>query len=212
MRPIIINFSIFILLSLSVYGQNDKEAIKILDKFSGNALGAPSVSIRFDLVTADQMENTKDTISGTVLLSKDKYTLELPDNTVWFNGETSWSYLSAEEEVTITNADRKDNSFQNRPSAVFTMYKKGYKCRLVESKPDSYIIDLYPEDIKSDILRVRLFIGKSLLDLKSMEYKKRDGLVVTLVVKDYNLKLKPGPDAFVFQQSKYKDAEVIDMR
>jgi outer membrane lipoprotein carrier protein len=212
MRLIIVNFSVFILFTLAVSGQNDKDAVKILDKFSGNALGAPSVSIRFDLVTADQMENTKDTISGTVLLSKDKYKLELPDNTVWFNGETSWSYLPAEEEVTITNADRKDNSFQNRPSAIFTMYKKGFKCRLVEDKPDSYIIDLYPEDIKSDILRVRLSIGKPLMYLSTMEYKKKDGLVVTLKVKEYNLKVKPDPDAFVFQPSKYKDAEVIDMR
>ena len=32
-------------------GQNDQEAVKILDKFSANALGAPSVSMKFNLVT-----------------------------------------------------------------------------------------------------------------------------------------------------------------
>ena len=62
------------------------------------------------------------------------------------------------------------------------MYKNGYKCRLIEEKADSYIIDLYPEDIKSDLLRVRLSIGKSLLNLKTLEYKKRDGVIITLNV------------------------------
>ena len=62
----------------------------------------------------------------------------------------SWSYLIAEKEVTINKADKKDNSFQNRPSAIFSMYKEGYKCRLIEDKPDLAIIDLYPEDIKSE--------------------------------------------------------------
>jgi outer membrane lipoprotein carrier protein len=168
--------------------------------------------MKFDLVTSDQMENTNDTLSGSVILSKDKYKLDLPDNTTWFNGETSWSYLPAEKEVTITKADKKDKSFQNRPSAIFSMYKDGYKSRLIEESSDSYLIDLYPEDLKSDLLRVRLSIGKSLLNLIRLEYKKKDGIVATLFVSEYNLKVKPLPDTFVFQASKYKGVEVIDMR
>jgi len=200
------------LVTLNATGQNDQEAIKVLDKFSANALGAPSVSMKFDLITTDQMENTNDTLTGSIILSKDKYRLDRTDNITWFNGETTWSYLPVEKEVTITKADKKDNSFQNRPSLIFSMYKKGYKCRLIEEKADSYIIDLYPEDIKSDLLRVRLSIGKTSLNLKSLEYKKRDGIVSTLYVKEFNLKIKPEPDTFIFQPVKYKGVEVIDMR
>jgi outer membrane lipoprotein carrier protein len=212
MRPNLLSFSFFLLLTFNAIGQNDQEAVKILDKFSANALGAPSVSMKFQLVTTDQMENTNDTLTGSIILSKDKYQLNMTDNIVWFNGETSWSYLPAEKEVTITKADKEDNSFQNRPSAIFSMYKSGYKSRLIEERSDSYIIDLYPEDIKSDLLRVRLSIGKSLLNIKSLEYKKRDGIVITLNVLEYNLKLKPDPDTFIFQTGKFKGVEVIDMR
>ena len=200
------------LFTLNVTGQNDPEAIKILDKFSENALKAPSVSMKFKLITTNQTDNTNDTLEGSVILSKDKYKLDLPDNIVWFNGETSWSYLSAEKEVTITKADKKDNTFQSRPSLIFSMYKKGYKCRLIEEKSDSYIIDLYPEDIKSELIRVRLSIGKSSVNLISLEYKKRDGIIITLHVNEYNLKVKPEPDTFIFQPDKFKDVEVIDMR
>jgi outer membrane lipoprotein-sorting protein len=212
MIPGILCLSFFLLLTFNAIGQNDQEALKILDKFSANALGAPSVSMKFDLVTTDQIENRNDTLTGSIILSKDKYILDLTNNITWFNGETSWSYLPAEKEVTITRADKKDNSFQNRPSAIFSMYKNGYKSRLIEERSDSYLIDLYPEDIKNDLLRVRLYIGKSLLTLKSLEYKKRDGIVITLHVREYNLKLKPDPGTFIFQPEKFIGVEVIDMR
>jgi outer membrane lipoprotein-sorting protein len=168
--------------------------------------------MKFNIVKNDQMEKTVDTIKGSVILSKDKYRLDTGDNITWFNGETSWSYLTAEKEVTISKAKKKGNSFQNHPSAIFSMYKKGYKRKFVEEKPDIYIIDLYPEDIKSDLVRVRLFIGKSLMDLRSLEYKQRDGILLTLNVKEYNLKLKPEPDTFTFQPAKFSGIEIIDLR
>ena len=212
MRYYILCFSFLLLANLSSSGQTDEAAIKILDRFSASASGAPSVSMKFNLVTVNQAEKTSDTLKGSVILSKDKYQLILPDNIVWFNGETSWSYLPAEKEVTINKADKKDNSFQNRPSAIFSMYKNGYKCRLIEELSDSYIVDLYPEDIKSDLLRVRLTIGKKLMNLQSLEYKRRDGVLVTLHVLDYDLKQKPSQDIFVYQAARYKGVEVIDMR
>jgi outer membrane lipoprotein carrier protein len=212
MRPITTIIFFLILFTHYVRGQNDQEAIKILDKFSENAQKAPSVSIRFNLTTKNLTDNKIDTLNGSVILNKDKYKLTLPDNIVWFNGETSWSYLPAEQEVTITKANRKDNTFQSRPSMIFTMYKKDYKSRLIEEKPDSYIIDLYPEDLKSDLMRVRLSIGKSLLNLISLEYKRKDGVVSTVYVVEYDLKQKPSSETFIFQADKYKEAEIIDMR
>lgn len=212
MRSTLLCFSFILLSGIIASGQNDNVAVKILDKFSANALGAPSVFMKFDLVKSDQMENTTDTLKGSIILSKDKYRLDLKDNISWFNGETNWSYLIAEKEVTITKADKKDNSFQSRPSAIFSMYKKGYKCRLIEEKADSYIIDLYPDDIKNDLIRVRLCIGKSILDLRSFEYKRKDGIVISINVKDFNLQQKHEPGTFTFQAEKYKGVDVIDMR
>jgi outer membrane lipoprotein carrier protein len=199
-------------LTLSVFGQKDPEALNILDRFSETALKAPSVSMDFSIVTVNQMEKTTDTLSGNVILSGDKYLLRLPDNTVWFNGETSWSYLPAENEVTITKPGKKDNSFQSRPSAVFSIYKKDYKARLVDETARNYIIDLYPEDIKSDLIRIRLTIGKLKSDLVSLEYKKKDGITSTMVVSKYDLQQQPGKETFIFQPSKYKDVEVNDIR
>lgn len=212
MRKFLFVFFLYIFSGIYASGQNDPKATGILDKFSAKATSAPSVSMTFVVITTDQTNNTNDTLAGSVVLSKNSYKLDLPDNIVWFNGETSWSYLPAEQEVTITKPDKKDDSFQSRPASIFTMYRSGYKCRLIEERPDIYIIDLYPEEIRNELIRVRLSISKSSLNLKSCEYKRRDGLAVTLLVKEYNLKLVPQPGMFNFSDEKYKDAEVIDMR
>jgi outer membrane lipoprotein carrier protein len=212
MRSFTIILSILLSAVLYASGQTDNDAIKILDRFAENATKAPSVSMKFKLITVNQPENSSDTLEGSVILNKDKYKLILPDNIVWFNGETSWSYLPAEKEVTITRPDKKDNSFQNRPSLIFSMYKKGYKSKLIEEKSDSYIIDLYPEDLKNDLIRIRLTIGKTQLNLISLEYKKKDGITSTLYVSRYDLKQKPGSSDFVFQPSDYKGVDINDMR
>jgi outer membrane lipoprotein carrier protein len=198
--------------AVDAFAQNDAEAIKILDRFSALALGAPSVSMKFSLETIDQVEGTHNSVSGSIILSKDRYWLDMTDNIIWFNGETSWNYLPAEKEVTIAKPDKKDNSFQSKPSAVFSVYKKGYKIRLLEEKADSYLIDLYPEDMNSDHIRIRLGIGKPLLDLKSLEYKYKNGITVILNVKDYDLKQKPDNSTFIFSPEKYKGVEINDMR
>lgn len=193
-------------------GQKDPAAVKILDRFSSLAVSSPSVYMRFSLQTADQVEGTSTLSSGSILLSKDKYRLDLTDNTVWYNGETSWSYLPAENEVTISKPDKKDNSFQSKPSAVFSVYKKGYKIRLLEESTTSYLIDLYPEDINSDHIRIRLIISKPSLTLQSAEYKYKNGITVTLTVTEYDLSQKPENSAFTFFPEKYKDVEIVDMR
>lgn len=204
--------STILLLTFNAAGQTDPAAVKILDKFSSNALGAPSVSMKFNIVTDDLAENRSDTLNGSVIISRDRYKLDLDNNIVWFNGDISWSYLVAEKEVTITKPDKKDRSFQNKPSEIFTMYKKGYKTKLIEEKPDSWVIDLYPEEINNDLIRVRLTIGKALTDLKRLEYKRNDGVILTVLVREYSLKFKPDQETFLFSPEKYKGVEVIDMR
>ena len=193
-------------------GQTDPNAVKILDKFSGLAASAPSVSMKFMLLTVNQMEKTSDSVIGSVIIAKNQYCLELPDQITWFDGKTSWAYLKAEKEVTITKPDKKDESFLAKPASVFTLYKSGYKTRLVEENEHASLIDLYPADLKSELVRIRLTVSKSDLGLTEAEYKRKDGITVYLKVKEYNLKFKPDPGTFVFDPQKYKSVEIIDMR
>jgi outer membrane lipoprotein-sorting protein len=208
-------FYIFIflfLLSVNIYGQNDPQATKILDRFSSTAASSPSVSMKFIIVNFNEIEKTRDTTRGSLIIAKDQYKLDLPDNITWFDGSTSWVYLKAEKEVTITKPDKKDDSFLARPSALFTMYRKGYKTKYIEENASVYVVDLYPTDIKSELIRIRLSIGKAGSELLDAEYKRKDGIILFLIIKEYNLKIKPEPGTFTFNPQNFKGVEIIDMR
>ncbi len=201
-----------VIISGTVFSQEDLAAIKVLDQFSALAKVAPSVSIEFTMMTADIQENRKDTVDGKVVIQGDKYRLTLPESTIWYNGIDSWNYMPTVNEVTISKPEPGENSFFSKPSLLYTMYKEGYKPRLIEEKASEYIIDLYPVDIKMDLVRIRLVISKPGLTLKMADYKTKNGVTLTMTVKDYNLKYKPDVSFFRFDPSKYKGIEVIDMR
>jgi outer membrane lipoprotein carrier protein len=164
------------------------------------------------VVTTDTQEGGTTTLDGTAVISGDRYRITLPDNEVWADMTAVWSYLPDVNEVTITEPDPDDDSFISRPSLLFTMYEEGYKIRLIEETTSEWIIDLYPEDIDVSLMRIRLEIGKSRYDLKSAEYKTKDGITVTLTADSYDLTFRPGKDYFTFNPADYKGVDIIDMR
>lgn len=206
-------FIIFIFLfSSAANSQSDPDALTILDKFSERALKAPSISMDFNMRSVNQAEGTNNTVNGSIIFSGDKYRLDLKDNIIWFNGEVSWNYLADEKEVTISKPDKGDDSFLSHPSSLFSLYRKGYKTRLLEENSKLFTIDLYPEDINSDHIRIRLNISNPELDLKTLEYKYKNGVTVTVSLSSFDLKQKPDPALFTFSPEKYRGVEIIDMR
>jgi outer membrane lipoprotein carrier protein len=204
--------TLLILSGVVAVGQNDPQANQILDSFSSKASKAPSVSMEFTMITNDLAERTADTVKGALILNKDKYKLTLGDNITWFDGENTWNYLSAENEVTITKTGKKDHSFQSHPSEIFTMYKSDFKSKLIEENAGIYIVDLYPSDMKSDLVRVRLNIRKNDLNLIAFEYKRRDGIDINIIINRYDLSQRPDQKYFTFPADTYKGVEVNDMR
>jgi len=192
--------------------QTDPAANAILDRFSERALNAPSISLKFTLIADDAIERRSDTLAGSVIISKDSYKLEIPNNIIWFDGTTSWSYLIAEREVVISTPSKNDNSFINKPSEVFTMHKNGYRARLIEETSASWLIHLYPEDINNELIRVGLTIGKSQNDLRRIEYRTKVGFVIYITVNEYNLNVRPEQNLFVFDRAAHRGVDVIDMR
>jgi outer membrane lipoprotein carrier protein len=200
------------LITLTLSAQKDPEALQVLSDFSSKATAAPSVTIDFKLITNDTKAGDVTTMSGSAIISGDKYRLVLDDNNIWTDGSNVWNFLPDVNEVTITETDPDDDSFITRPSLLFTMYEEGYKIRMVEQTANEWVIDLYPEDIASDLIRIRLKIGKTLYDLIGAEYKTKDGVTMTLTVDKYDLTFKPAGDFFTFKPADYKDVDIIDMR
>jgi len=203
---------ILILIALAAAAQKDPEAVRILDQFGKKAKSAPSVRIDFEITAFDSKEEEETTLEGTAVIMGDSYMLTLPDNIIRADGKTVWNYMPEVNEVTITEPDPADESFLARPSLLFSMYEKGYKVRLLDQNAQEWIIDLYPEDINMNLVRIRLAVGKTLYDLRSAEYRTKDGMTVTLSAKKYDLTFRPPAGYFTFNTAEHRGVEVIDMR
>jgi len=207
--------SILLLLSLvtlMLSAQKDPEAVEVLAEFSRIASSAPSVTIDFTVDAIDTKADDITTVSGSAVISGDSFRVTLDDNILWADGKAVWNYMPDVNEVTITEADPGDESFMAKPSLLFSMHEKGYKVRLLEQNTKEWVIDLYPEDLNVSLVRIRLKIGKTLHDLRSAEYKTKDGMTMTLTAEKYNLTFRPPAGYFTFNPADYKGVEVIDMR
>ncbi|MDX2415787.1 MAG: outer membrane lipoprotein carrier protein LolA [Bacteroidales bacterium] len=211
MRKFYTLFSILLLSSSVLIAQVDDLALSILDKFSTKALNANSVSMKFQLLVEDAVEETENNSEGEIIIKDDTYKLSLPDNIVWFDGEAIYTLVPDVEEVTITEPNPEDEAFLSRPSLLFNMYKKGYKIRLIEERTDASIIDLYPEDLTQEYARIRLIVAKD-YTLVGAEYKRKDGITISLTITEYNLKKNYKDSFFKFDEKQYKNVDIIDMR
>lgn len=203
---------ISILLSGPLSAQKDPEALRVLTEFSKKAKSAPSVKMDFTIDANDTREGDITTITGTAVVAGDSYRVTMEDNVIFADGKAVWNYLPDVNEVTITEPDPDESSFMSKPSLLFSMYEKGYKVRLLEQNAREWVIDLYPENLNINLVRIRVSIGKSLYDLRSAEYRTKDGMEVTLTANKYDLTFRPPAGYFTFNTSDYKGVEVIDMR
>ncbi|MCD4770704.1 MAG: outer membrane lipoprotein carrier protein LolA [Bacteroidales bacterium] len=200
-----------ILISGTLYAQKDPVAKSILDKFSEKALTAPSVLLDFTLVITDDINKTTNESEGILVIKESMYKLDLPENIIWFNGTTTFTYAPEVEEVTITEPDPDAEEFLTSPELLFTLYRNDYKYRLVDESTNGFVIDLYPENLITEFSRIRLHIAKNYV-LTAAEYKRKDGITIMISVNDYNLTKKYNESFFNFDPGKYKNAEIIDMR
>jgi outer membrane lipoprotein-sorting protein len=200
------------LLTVAATAQKDPEAVRILSEFSRKATQAPSVKIDFSINAENEQDGESTTMEGTAVISGDSYRLTMADNIIWADGSAVWNYIPDANEVTITEPDPDDDSFMSKPSVLFSLYKEGYKVRLLDQNEREWIIDLYPEDIRVNLVRIRLSIGKRLYDLKSAEYRTKDGMNVMLTAEKYDLGFRPADGYFTFRPADYKGVDIVDMR
>ena len=204
-------FILFFVILSPLVSQVDPVAKSILDKFSEKALSASSVTMDFNLVILDEVDNSSETSTGKIVIMGEMYHLELPDNIIWFNGTDVWTLTPEVEEVTINYPDTSSVNFITGPSELFTLYKKGYKQRMLEETLRGSVIDLYPEAIDADFVRIRLLINKN-IDLVEAEYKRKDGYNLIIRVNSYDSKSRYNKSFFEFDKEKYPNVDIIDMR
>jgi len=205
----------FLSLATICYGQYDPKAFEILEAMSNKykEIAAFKAKIVYSLI--NETEGINDNFEGEVVIKGEKFKLIMDEQEVVNNGETIWTYLPDVNEVTIDNYDPETADIN--PTKILNAYKKGFKYLYMEDITEAgqtyEIVDLVPENGKdSQFFKIRLMVSKVGMTLKSWTMFDKTGNKYTYNVENFSTKVNPVDSYFVFDVSKYKDIEIIDLR
>ena len=204
---------VFILFALSIIdckAQYDPKALSALDEMSKKYGAMSGFKATFTYSMTNPQAGINETSGGTITVKGAKFHLAMGNQEVINNGTTVWTYLKDANEVNISTYDPEDDDIT--PTKIYTIYKKGYKYLLVEENSTTQTIDLIPENRNNPFFKVRLLIDKKDKSIKSWKIFEKSGNTFDYSVKTFTPNLVLKDTEFVFDKTKYKGVEVVDLR
>lgn len=195
--------------------QKDPKAKVVLDGMSQKYQSMKGFTAGFDYTYQDAA-GTGDRQSGEIAVNGEKYRLKLPDQEIYNDGKTVWTFIqtSTYKEVTINDASQMEGELT--PSNIYKMYQSGFNYKLLADKTYQgkavNVVELNALKSNAPFKQVKLMVDKSTKDLLGWEMFDGQGGMFSYSFK--NLKAAPSlpADYFVFDPKKYPGIEVIDLR
>jgi chaperone LolA len=193
--------------------QTDSKAGEILDAVSTKYKAIPAFKALFTYAMENQSAGLKENYSGDITVKGSKFHLKMGGQEIINNGATVWTYLKESNEVNIS--DYEPDADAITPTNIYTIYKKGYKYTFVEQIKEAGqvydVIDLTPENKNAQIYKIRLTINKKDRSIKSFKTFEKNGNRYVYSISKFT-PTEIDDKAFVFDKSKYKGVEVVDLR
>jgi len=197
--------------------RQDEKAKGILEKVTSTTQGYSTISASFSYVLDNKAEGIHVENKGKILMKGDQFHLDLSEMgmEIFNNGETVWTYMKDAGEVTVADADDEMNEMMD-PSKLFTIYEEGFDYQFVEERTVSgtplYVIDLIPESEEIEYTKIRIQIDKNRMLIRQAEMIGREGSNYIVAVEDLKTNVPVSAGDFEFNQTKYKDVVVFDLR
>jgi len=220
MKSIVLSLACFLSI-IQIWSQDnqitqDPEAGQVLDRVARKFSVIKSLQSNFELVIEDRKEKTKNASTGSLLMKKNRYKLVSEGNTVYFNGTTMWTYVSANNEVTITEPKHQTDDFMSSPTDFFAYYKRDFKYRYVREitvlGSRCHEIDLFPKNLNQPYSRIKVFVNTQTDLPVIISSIGKDGVDYTINLKNPVTDLDIADSAFTFDPTQFKRVEVVDMR
>ena len=201
MKTLIILY-ILLFLPLHLFAQNKAKANEILKKTENLIQNAKGIRTVFE-------SNER----GELWIKGEKFYLNCAGIQTWYNGQTQWSYVEANEEVNISTPTLEELQ-QINPYLLMKSYKSGYNYQYKGNRTinhqTGYEIVLTPLK-QQDISSITLLISTEYIPL----YIKIEQNHLSSV-EFYITTFQESPDLsdewFTFDKNKFPDAEIIDLR
>lgn len=197
---------------LSTYAQ---DARQILDKASATYNNAGGITANFTLETKDIKSQNTFSYDGKAFMKGNKFKIDTPDATTWFNGATQWVYVKDMEEVNISTPTTEELQSIS-PSVLFSIYKKGFNLKLKGEKKVfknlCYEIEMTSQKKKADIPKIIVYIDKTTYTFAKIVVIDKSAMENILLITKYQTGLDLADSIFQFDKKNYPKADIIDLR
>jgi len=210
-RTIITLISLFIF--ANIVSAQHKEAEAILKELSDKTNSFNNIKISFAYKMLNKEAGIDETTNGTLLVSGNKYHLNIAGQEIISDGTTIWTYLADSEEVQV-NEVMEDEGFS--PNKLLSSYNEDYTAKkekdITKEGKKLYELKLKPKEKGSNFNYVTLVIDAEKMQLESFIMHDFDGNIFSYDLKQFITNSDIPKSSFTFDTSKYPNVEVIDMR
>jgi len=197
---------------------SDPAAKKILDAASAKLKSFKAVQASFTIKIEDAKDKVQGTQKGTVYMKGVKYRATLAgkeNKEVFCDGNTTWTFDKATNEVTITKFDPTTKTIT--PQSLLTnFYDKDFLYKFNGEKKEGprmlQEIELTPVDKTKNFHKVYVYVDKGTQTIYSGRVLDKSGNKFTYTINSMNGKAVIPDQMFVYDKSKFPGAEEVDLR
>ncbi len=205
-------FLFSILISAVVFSQG-KKAEAIIDKITTKTQSYESVEVQFTFTYTDPSNGEDISEAGTLIISGDKYILDIEGQKVICDGETMWTYIEDAWEVQINTIEEDDESIT--PSKLLTSYNEEYKARLEKEYETDGVnyqrIELKPEEGKKWV-KLDLIVDADKQQISEITIHDKNGGKINYKIDKFTPDVGVTDKDFTFNPDDYPEVEIVDMR
>jgi len=171
-----------------------------------------TVKTNFELSVTEKNALPSQPISGTFIMRANKFSLDMDETKVWFDGKTQWLFQKSENEVSITEPT-VDELAQINPMAILASFKAKSWIRFAKSKNTTTdLIELIPKNKNQDFVKVEVQISKKTKAPEFIRTTDKKKTVTLLRLTNYKNIGTISDDTFTFKKNNYKNIQINDLR
>ena len=213
-RILILTISALLVFTMA-NAQSAADSKAILDKANQLYEKSEGIKLSFTMETKESDGSAYEPQKGTAIVKGNKFKLDLPFATTWFDGTTQWVLLKDANEVNISNPSAQE-LVTISPLALLNMYKTGYKLskpinRTLNGK-EVVEIGMVPTDKKQEFKTLNITIDKKTNVVAQVNFTTNGGMTNKLTISEYNSNNTFTNDLFTFNKHNHPGVEVIDLR
>jgi len=154
-------------------------------------------------------------VKGEIKVSGSKYVLTSGQTTLICDGKTVWSADRKIKEVNISDYEPEPDDIT--PERIYNFYQKGYKYIFMgEVKVKGNVwqtIDLEPENIKKEVVKIRLFVDKTSRNImKWIIFERGSNDREVFEIEEFKVLQTIKPADFSFNKKQFQGYKVVDLR